>query len=125
MKVSDERISERLARVAIVENIKKSLLSEVRKLCLYLEKTKAEGESKLKRTTNNFKDITRYLNRGFEAERINHAETVEILRKLEHNLRDTINQCQNAQEFSRVIKQDLKATKLELHRCQRELTEQV
>jgi DNA repair exonuclease SbcCD ATPase subunit len=125
LKQSDERIQEKLKRISIVENIKKSLLHEVQNLCLHLERTKLEGEDKLKRTTNNFKEVIRYLNRGFEAERITHAETNEVLRKLEHTLRETINQCQNAEANTQVLHDELKKTRTELHRCQKDLTEHV
>lgn len=125
LKQSDERIKEKLSRVEIVENIKATLLKEVQKICLRLEKTKCDAEKKLNRTSTNYKDIIRYLNRGFEAERVNHVETVEILRKLEHSLRETINKFKDSQAKSEVLLDELKKTKLELHHCQHDLVQQV
>lgn len=121
----DELFQEKLARIAIVQNIKSSLLHEVKNLCLILERTKSENHKKLERTTNNFKDIIRFLNRGFEAERLSFQSTNEVLRKLEHTLRDTYNQFQNSQATVDVLQQELKRTKLQLHNCQRDLVEQV
>lgn len=125
MKLSDSKIHEKLDRIALVENIKTSLLTEVRKLCLVLAKNKTESQEKLKRSTNNFNEIIRYLNRGFDKERISYQSTVEILRKLEHSLRDTINKYENAQATAEVLQEELKETKRQLHSTQRELQEQV
>lgn len=125
MRQSDDRIQEKLSRVAIVENIKKSLLKEVKMLCLTLEKTKSESNEKLKRSTNNFRDIIRYLNRNFETERLGHYNTVEILRKLEHSLRDTFNKYENEKASADVLQAELKKTKIQLHKTQNELCEQV
>ncbi|CRL03165.1 CLUMA_CG016567, isoform A [Clunio marinus] len=123
LKESDEKIQEKLDRVVIVEDIRKSLLSEVRKLCLILDKTKVEYGQKLRRATSNFRDAIHYLNRGFEAERINNFETLEILRKLEHTLRNTVNECQNSQEYAKALEDELKKTKLSLQKCERDLEE--
>lgn len=125
MKLSDSKIHEKLDRIALVENIKTSLLTEVRKLCLVLAKNKTESQEKLKRSTNNFNEIIRFLNRGFDKERISYQSTVEILRKLEHSLRDTINKYENAQATAEVLQEELKETKRQLHSTQRELQEQV
>lgn len=125
MKQSDEQIKGKLSRVEIVENIKTTLLNEVQKICLRLEKTKVDAEKRLNRTTTNYKEIIRYLNRGFEAERVNHAETTELLRKLEHSLRETINKFEDSQAKSAVLQDELKKTKIELHHCQRDLAQQV
>lgn len=108
-----------------MENIKTTLLNEVRKLCLRFEKVKLDSEKKLERTTANHKDIIRYLNRGFESERTTHSETTEILRKLEHTLRETINKYEDANAKNWVLQDELKKARGELHHCQRELSEQV
>lgn len=122
---SDNRIKEKLDRIAIAENIKVSLLTEVKKLCLILEKNKLESEEKLKRTTSNFRDIIRYLNRGFEKERASYQATVEIMRSFEHTLRDTINKCENAKAKNEVLDDELKQTKKQLHTTVIQLQEEV
>lgn len=109
----------------IVENIRTSLLTEVKKLCLHMEKSKVEADDKLKRSTDNFKEIIRYLNRGFETERLSYYNTVELLRKLEQTLRDSYNRCENAQAKIEVLESELKKTKQQLHSTQRELSDEV
>lgn len=94
-------------------------------LCLILKKTKAESDEKLKRSSNNFKDIIRYLNRGFETERLGYYNTVEILRKLEHKLRDTFYKYENSQANENVLQMELKKLKNTLHTTQNELKDQV
>lgn len=123
LKQSDKEIEAKLSRIEIVENIKKSLLWEVQHLCLALEKNKSDAVKKLNRTTANFKDVIRYLNRGFEAERMTHVEATEILRKLEHNLRETINKYEDVQAKNDVLQDELKKARVELHHCQRDLSE--
>ena len=95
------------------------------KLCLLLEKTKYESKEKLHRNANNFNDIIHYLNRGFDKERISYQATVELLRKLEHTLRDTCNKYENAKANIEVLQDELKQTKKQLHSTQRELQEEV
>lgn len=113
----------KLERVEIVEDIKDSLLSEVRTLCLTLDKTKADAEDKLKRSTKNFNEIIYFLNRGFETERLGFLQTSELLRKLESNLRDSHNQLQNSVATNEVLQAELKKTKSQLHKCQESLRE--
>lgn len=113
----------KLERVQIVEDIKNSLLSEVQTLCLTLDKTKAEAEDKLKRSTKNFNEIIYFLNRGFETERLGFVQTSELLRKLESNLRESHNQLQNFEAKNEVLEAELKKTKLQLHKCQEKLSD--
>lgn len=125
MKQSNPRIEAKLERVAIVENIKNSLLHEVRKLCLHLEKTKHVDGDRLKRATNNFHEVTKYLQSQIEAERTLADETNKILRNLENTLRDTVYHYQSLQQISNVLKEELNKSKLELHHCQRKISENV
>lgn len=125
MKESDEKIQALLVRIKIVENIKKSLMKEVDKLCLKFEKSRADASEKLMRTNANYKEIIRFLNRGFEAERKNFQNTTEILRKLEHTLRDTMNHYENSEATVEVLQSELKKTKQQLHSCQNMLHEHV
>lgn len=125
MKQSDDQIREKLSRIEIVQNIKNSLLKEVKKLCLALEKNKADADDKFKRSTQNFKEIIRYLNRGFETERLGFQSTNEILRKLEHSLRETYNQYQNVQATAEVLQEEFKKSKAQLHACQKEKSDEV
>lgn len=125
LKGSDSKIEAKLERVAIVENIKNLLLHEVRKLCLHVEKTKHISDERLKRVNDNFKEVTKYLQSQIESERMLADETNKILRKLENTLRDTVYHYQSTQQLSDVLQEDLKKTKFELHRCQRELAENV
>lgn len=123
LKHSDERIQEKLGRIAKIDGIKKSLLKEVKRLCLTLEKHKAESDDKLKRSTKNYKDIIKYLNRGFETERLGFQNTSELMRKLEHTLRDTFNHLQNSEATVDVLQAELKKTKHQLHALQNEAIE--
>lgn len=118
-------IDAKLERVAIVENIKNSLLHEVRKLCLSFEKTKHVSDDRLKRVNDNFHEVTKYLQSQIESERILADETNIIMRKLENTLRDTVYHYQSTQQLSDVMQEELKKTKFELHRCQREMSQNV
>lgn len=89
------------------------------------EKTRADASDKLKRTNANYKEIIRFLNRGFEAERVNFQHTTEILRKIEHSLRETMNHYENSEATVGVLQEELKKTKHQLHSCQNMLTEHV
>lgn len=113
----------KLERVQIVEDIRNSLLSEVQTLCITLDKTKAEAEDKLKRSTKNFNEIIHFLNRGFETERLGFLQTSELLRKLESNLRDSHNHLQNFEATNEVLQAELKKNKSQLHKCQEKLRE--
>ena len=86
-----------------------------------MEKHKVDSDDKLKRTNKNFKDIIRYLNRGFETERLGFQNTSELLRKLEHTLRDTFNHLQNAEASVDVLQAELKRTREQLHKSQNEI----
>jgi uncharacterized protein YdcH (DUF465 family) len=125
LKESNVKIDAKLERVSIVETIKNSLLHEVRKLCLELEKSKHVSDERFRRATDNFNEVTRYLQSQIESERTLSDETNKILRKLENTLRDTVYHYQSTQQMADVLEQDLKKTKFELHRCQRKMAENV
>ena len=119
------KILENLHRIGKVGNIKSSLLREVKKLCLILEKTKSVYKERLRHASENFKDVTHYLQSQIEAERALTHETNMILRKLENNLRDTIYHHERDKAIADVLRDQLSNTKIELHHCQRDLSHQV
>lgn len=125
MRRSEIDIDRLLQRIKAIGNIKSSLIAEVNKLGLLLEKTKSEAAEKLRRTNENNKEIVRFLNRGFETERLGFQNTTEVLRKLEHTLRETVNKQQNAEKITEVLTADLKDARILLHKCQKEFHEQV
>lgn len=124
LKESEAKILENLHRIGKVENIKNSLLTEVKKLCLILEKTKSVYKERLRHASENFKDVTHYLQSQIEAERALTHETNMILRKLENNLRDTIYHHERDKAIADVLRDQLSNTKVELHHCQRDLSHQ-
>lgn len=119
------KIEAKLSRISIVENIKNVLLHEVRKLCLHAEKSSHVTDERFKKASENFKQVTKYLQSQIESERVLADETNKILRKLENTLRDTIYHYQSIEQIKDVVQEDLKKTKFELHRCQRTLAEHV
>jgi hypothetical protein len=90
-----------------------------------MEKSKHESEDRYKKASENFKQVTKHLQSQIESERNLAVETNKVMRKMENTLRDTVYNYESSQDLVKVLQEDLKKTKLELHRCKRQLAEAV
>lgn len=89
------------------------------------EKSEKNYAAKLKSTVNKYREVVHYLEKELDVQRQSHEETIELFRKLEKSLRDTLYRCENAEERVLVLQDELNRTKTELHRFKNKLYEEV
>lgn len=89
------------------------------------EKSEKMAHEKLKTTVEKYREVVAYLERELDYQRKSHDETIELFRKLEKTLRDTIYRCENAEDRVLVLQDELKKSKTELHQTKNKLYEEV
>lgn len=89
------------------------------------EKTEKAAAAKLKTTVEGYRQVVQYLEKELDYQRKSHEDTIELFRKLEKTLRDTIYKCENAEERVLVLQDELNRTKTELHRYKNKLYAEV
>lgn len=104
-------VQENRERAKTFENIKIALLTEVKKICLTLEKNEAESQNKILRISKNFKDIISYITSGYEKERLSYQLKNENLRKVEKTLRETVKKHKDMEDMVELLQNELKRTR--------------
>lgn len=89
------------------------------------EKSEKTASDKLKSTVKKYREVINYLERELDFQRKTHGDTIELFRKLEKTLRDTIYRCENAEDRVLVLQEELNKTKTELHCSKNKLYEEV
>lgn len=89
------------------------------------EKSEKTASDKLKSTVKKYREVINYLERELDFQRKTHDDTIELFRKLEKTLRDTIYRCENAEDRVLVLQEELNKTKTELHCSKNKLYEEV
>lgn len=145
LKKSDEILDKKMLRFARLENISKSLNDEIKVIRNYMknntylkkynfffqaivkkqERQEKTASEKLKSTVQKYREVINYLEHELDFQRKTHDDTLELFRKLEKTLRDTIYRCENAEDRVLVLQEELNKTKTELHCSKNKLYEEV
>lgn len=79
----------------------------------------------MKTTVEKYREVINYYERELDYQRKSQENTIELFRKLEKTLRDTIYRCEIAEDRVLVLQEELNKVKTELHRCKNKLYEEV
>jgi chromosome segregation ATPase len=89
------------------------------------EKLEKANATKLKTTVEKYREVCHYLEKELDFQRQSHEDTIELFRKLEKTLRDTVYRCESAEDRVLVLQDELNRAKTELHRYKNKLYEEV